>query len=144
MKFLDLRGEMEADVGQAVLLCQLSPQLQGDFAFLLVSHLIHPSLLESSKASGRLECNSCSFLFAQSFSSLGLMTAHGVNMKILWLKATKALRRRRAWKSLVHVSALSCFGKCPLPKCAFGFPVSFPGAAQLFWMVLFQNVRKLL
>ncbi|KAL2307086.1 hypothetical protein Nmel_000029, partial [Mimus melanotis] len=38
----------------------------------------------------------------QSFSSLGLMTAHGVNMKRLWLKATKALRKRRTWRSLVH------------------------------------------
>uniref|UniRef100_A0A8C3QSG3 Zinc finger protein 777-like n=1 Tax=Cyanoderma ruficeps TaxID=181631 RepID=A0A8C3QSG3_9PASS len=48
-------GEVEADVGQAVVLCQLSSQLQGDFAFLLVSHLMHPSLLEPSKAAGRLD-----------------------------------------------------------------------------------------
>ena len=33
----------------------------------------------------------------------------------------------------------SRFGKHPLLGCAFGFPASFSEAAQLFWLMLFQN-----
>lgn len=35
---------------------------------------------------------------------------------------------------------MSRFGKHPLLGCVFAFPASFLEAAQLFWLMLFQNL----
>lgn len=79
---------------------------RGDFAFLVGSYPMRLPLLKSSvKQLGGVSVNSCcSFSCAQSFPFRVPMTARGVNTKRLWLKATRALKKRRAWRSLVHVS----------------------------------------
>lgn len=79
---------------------------RGDFAFLVTSYPMRPYLLKSSVKQLRgVSVNSRrSFSCAQSFPFLVPMTARGVNTKRLCLKATRALKKRKAWRSLVHVS----------------------------------------